>query len=181
MIRNQAYYKKFYNDHKDDLALIGNKIEEHDHRVIYDEDLGEFKKVQSGITYFKCKDPECALCKEIKALAGTADETAFARVVSRGAEKLTMYSIIRMVDRGMSLAAIARLFELESPEDLTEIVHEEIKRDELSVEAVVRLFRNLFEIPTEIMYQLIPFTPEDVLRALRNNSNLIEPKGGVKK
>lgn len=161
---------KFYNDHKDDAALIGNKIEEHNWRVVFNRETGEFDKIPTKVSYAACKKADCQLCQEIKSLAVDLDAVAEARVVSRGVDKASMYSIARLAAAGWSPGEIADGLGTEV-EILQERIEQEIESDGWTVAEVVRLFKHIFEVNNGTMYKLIPFSYEEVCKAVPRGSN----------
>lgn len=160
--------KIFYKAHENDLALIGNKIEAHNFQVVYDKDSGEFLKVPTKVSFAACKNKACKLCKEITELGKIADEVAHARIISRGWEKASLYSIARLADTGMNLEDIAEALET-TPEVIRWLIKDDIESERWSMEDVVRLFRTTFQVSTTVMYELIPYTAEDVRKAILIN------------
>lgn len=163
-------YQRSYNNHADDVALIGNKIEEHNWRVVFNRDTGEFEKVATKVPYAACKKADCKLCTEIEELAAGLDEIAESRVIARGAGKATIYSIARLANSGWQPMAMAQALGCDV-RYLREVIKRDIEADQWTVAEVARLFKHIFEVNNRVMYQLIPFTYEEVCEAVPRGRN----------
>lgn len=162
--------KKFYEEHQYDAVLIGNMIEEHNYKVVFDKPSGEFLKVPTKTSYVACKNPDCKLCTRIKELSEGLDEVANARICSRGIEKASIYSVARIATIGLFSEEIAEVLDT-TPEEVRAVVAEDIEKGQWSMEEIIRLFKTTFDVPNEVMYDIIPYTPEEVAKELQKASN----------